>query len=331
MLARAERPDFRLVKLEENFRSCAEVCAAANNLIRNNVNRVPKETRSVSGAGGQVAIKEPFATEGGEIGWVAQEIKALLETGGPNGAPSVAVLSRTNAIAAAFRATLAACKIPVVSREVSGLPRDWNYARSFVELLNAPENDALAFFYLIADFEQNGQTPKRARELAHAARRDAASKGQSINSSLLKFGKFTSPELALQALASQRVSKEAQALAVERYRDLPPGATMLDFALSLAEVRERVSEGKEDGAVHVLTGHGAKGMEFDAVFVVGCEDELYPGSREDPEESRRLLYVCLTRARRLLYLTGCQTRMSPWRKSEALKRNPSRFLKEIQP
>ena len=58
-----------------------------------------------------------------------------------------------------------------------------------------------------------------------------------------------------------------------------------------------------------MTVHASKGLEFDAVFVVGLEQGLFPSLRDDqerdPEEERRLFYVALTRARKHLFLDLC--------------------------
>jgi len=78
--------------------------------------------------------------------------------------------------------------------------------------------------------------------------------------------------------------------------------------------------------------HNAKGLEFDIVFLVGCEEGLFPHNRalsdEDLEEDRRLCYVGMTRARRKLYLTYSKRRRFYGRESEGLN-IPSRFLSEI--
>ncbi len=87
-------------------------------------------------------------------------------------------------------------------------------------------------------------------------------------------------------------------------------------------------------AVSLLTLHAAKGLEFPVVFIVGCEDGLlphrFPGGPEpdadDLAEERRLLYVGMTRAQRLLLLTHAGRRRVHGR---VRKRSPSRFLKEI--
>jgi len=84
--------------------------------------------------------------------------------------------------------------------------------------------------------------------------------------------------------------------------------------------------------VSLLTLHAAKGLEFDVVFVVGCEDGVLPlswGGRPDPaqrEEERRLFYVGMTRARRRLVLSHADKRL--WR-GKVRKMPPSPFLREI--
>ncbi len=80
-----------------------------------------------------------------------------------------------------------------------------------------------------------------------------------------------------------------------------------------------------------MTLHGAKGLEFDAVFIAGLEDGLLPhsNSRDDAEgleEERRLAYVGMTRARRRLALTAARQRFLFGHRQTTL---PSRFLAEI--
>jgi DNA helicase-2/ATP-dependent DNA helicase PcrA len=97
-------------------------------------------------------------------------------------------------------------------------------------------------------------------------------------------------------------------------------------------------EGEAD-EVTLVTLHGAKGLEFPVVFLVGLEEELLPHRRtlfpEGPDvadatpdlgEERRLLYVGITRARELLYLTRARQRSA---RASARPRTPSRFLEEI--
>ena len=109
------------------------------------------------------------------------------------------------------------------------------------------------------------------------------------------------------------------------------------FLQEIALVSETDQPEAENERVTLMTLHAAKGLEFDAVFVAGCEEELLPHSRAlsetrggDPdaglEEERRLLYVGMTRARKRLFLTWARERMQFG--SFSLRR-PSRFLEEI--
>lgn len=322
-----------VIRLEENFRSRDEICVAAQQLIERNEDRIKKATRSTRGEGGLVCRYAPDANEGAEIARVADLIRNFrAEAVKTDPYPrSIAILARTNAIADGFRKTLPALGIEIVEQTRSDLPRDWRVARAFIELLVDPDNDALAFFYLIALYELKGATPKDARAAAHAVRNAAGSVGKSINKSNLGFAAVAVAENALKALATQPVSRESRAIAAQKYQELPNGATMLDFALALAEVREYITEGVGWG-VRVLTIHGAKGREFDSVFVVGFEDEAIPGRAAhfdggQIEEERRLAYVAITRARFDLVITSAASRLSKWGGVQA--RTESRFVREI--
>jgi len=84
-------------------------------------------------------------------------------------------------------------------------------------------------------------------------------------------------------------------------------------------------------AIQLMTVHSAKGLEFDAVFITGMEEGLFPhenamSDRDGLEEERRLMYVAITRARERLYLSHSQTRMLHGQTRFNLK---SRFFDEL--
>lgn len=101
---------------------------------------------------------------------------------------------------------------------------------------------------------------------------------------------------------------------------------------------EAVNEHKNNMShITLMTLHAAKGLEFDAVFLVGLEEGILPHNRSKQgideeqkrqalEEERRLLYVGITRARKKLFLSFCQQRFLHGASELSL---PSRFLKEI--
>ncbi len=86
----------------------------------------------------------------------------------------------------------------------------------------------------------------------------------------------------------------------------------------------------EESLITLMTLHNAKGLEYDTVFIVGCEDGAFPHMRAleegSEEEERRLCYVGITRARRRLYMTWARERRLFGRSERNL---PSRFIDEL--
>lgn len=134
--------------------------------------------------------------------------------------------------------------------------------------------------------------------------------------------------------------------AVERLRQSALGSTGLeDFAAWLERYSDSVLYDPKATAVTLSTLHAAKGMEFDVVFICGCEQGLLPitpretleerALQEHLAEERRLFYVGMTRARRSLYCTWCRTRrgfVAPGQQSApGEERRPSCFLSEFSP
>jgi DNA helicase II / ATP-dependent DNA helicase PcrA len=115
---------------------------------------------------------------------------------------------------------------------------------------------------------------------------------------------------------------------VETGETLSPLAAFLTHA-ALEAGDNQAEAGKE--AVQMMTVHSAKGLEFDAVFITGLEEGLFPhenslASHEGLEEERRLMYVAITRARKRLYMSFAQTRMLHGRTTYNIK---SRFFDEL--
>ncbi len=118
---------------------------------------------------------------------------------------------------------------------------------------------------------------------------------------------------------------------VTRYGDLDPDDAVDRLLEETALVADQDSYEKDSDAVTLITLHAAKGLEFDAVFISGLEEGVFPHSRalddqRQMEEERRLAYVGLTRARHRLYLTHAATRATWGRGGFSI---PSRFLLEI--
>ena len=123
---------------------------------------------------------------------------------------------------------------------------------------------------------------------------------------------------------------------LERLGDAPASETIAPYLERVALVADVDSlDADERGRVTLITLHSAKGLEFPVVFVAGVEEGLLPISRavesehlnpEELEEERRLFYVGMTRAKRLLYLTYASSRATYGRFGYSV---PSRFLQSI--
>ncbi len=146
--------------------------------------------------------------------------------------------------------------------------------------------------------------------------------------------------------AQRRIDNVEMLLAsLERHEAREPGPDALLVYLRMLSLNANDDEPREDATnkVTLTTLHGAKGLEFPVVFLIGLEEQLLPHHRtltpsasdlSDPDhaadvsEERRLAYVGITRAQDMLYLTRAAFRSQ---RGKPVPRVPSRFLREIPP
>lgn len=110
-----------------------------------------------------------------------------------------------------------------------------------------------------------------------------------------------------------------------------PDGTLEDFLANISLLSDVDKTANIENSVTLLTVHSAKGLEFPVVFLVGMEEGLFPISRaldneSELEEERRLCYVAITRAEKLLFITNCKLRTIYGKTNYSME---SRFLKEI--
>ncbi|HET7337998.1 MAG TPA: ATP-dependent DNA helicase [Candidatus Dormibacteraeota bacterium] len=320
-------PAARTITLGKNRRSSRRIVTAASTLIANNVDRLSKHLQAdVSGPRVEMWRCDDGPTESEAI---ALEAERLLTSGVP--AASIAVLCRTNAIARPIAAAMAA----------HGLPHAVIGGRGFHD---RPEiKDVIAMLRVIRD----------PADLVALARPVAAAM-QPLLVGLAPFARRLDVrdlffELMEQSRypANANVSRFAENIAefCETSADHSLDAFMrhLELVLLSGEDEEPAAE-ETDEAIHVMTIHQSKGLEYEAVFVPSLVEGRLPQSSRSPRfelppsvleplvrgredviaEERRLLYVAMTRARRLLYLTHASHYEGGrrWR--------PSRFVEEIR-
>ncbi|MBI2054472.1 MAG: UvrD-helicase domain-containing protein, partial [Candidatus Staskawiczbacteria bacterium] len=118
---------------------------------------------------------------------------------------------------------------------------------------------------------------------------------------------------------------------IKKYDDLKGEAALEKFLEEVALIQNADYMKEKDQSVKLMTLHAAKGLEFPVVFITGMEEKIFPHSRSvfsgaELEEERRLCYVGITRAKKLLFLTYCVKRLLYGTSQYNL---PSRFIFEI--
>jgi len=116
--------------------------------------------------------------------------------------------------------------------------------------------------------------------------------------------------------------------------DAPLSAVMSPLSAFLSHASLEAGDNQAQvgqDAIQLMTVHSAKGLEFDAVFITGLEEGLFPHENSEEseggvEEERRLMYVAITRARKRLYMSFAQTRMLHGQTRYNIK---SRFFDEL--
>ena len=360
-------PDATVIKLEQNYRSTANILDAANQIIAHNEGRKEKELWTEDGEGEKITLYAA-ADERDEAAWICQRIRQLQRGGTPYG--SIAILYRMHALSRVLEETLMRAGIPY---HVYGGTRfyDRREVRDVLAYLRVIQNpaDDISLSRII-------NVPKRAigdstvEQLTQYARQNdmslyaavaappdtlASRACKSVNdfSSLivsLLLAKETLPlsefvqkvidDSGLIAQYQKEENEENQARienirefmgAVTEFEQKSEDKSLFAFLENVALVTELDNQDSAPSFVTMMTLHSAKGLEYDAVFMSGMEEGIFPSARamqEDNrvEEERRLCYVGVTRARKLLHLSYARRRMLF---NQMQFNAPSCFLQEI--
>lgn len=323
MLDRCESGEWEVHLLQANYRSGADICDAANTLIKRNPDRLSKVTDAARD-GGEVTAHE--AKDPAAEALFVQSV-ALEEYGKK---ASLAVLCRTNRAASAARDAVRAVGVPVAERRLPQMPHDWPAAKLVLAAAACPHSSFAQHQALAAT--KGKAEADRLRAAAAKAMRPLDDFGFRFLSS-----PGASADEILAAAGVELESREKVAQALESLRAKKRGVGLAELLLE-ASAAEREEVQVSSGGVFVGTVHGAKGLEFDAVVVCGLEEGTFPSGlslkagEKGVAEERRLCFVAVTRARERCRLIWCSERPqnrgpnSP--PGPAEKKEPSRFLKE---
>jgi DNA helicase-2/ATP-dependent DNA helicase PcrA len=362
-MAEFER-DFRVenvIRLEQNYRSQGNILSAANALIAHNKKRLGKNLWTSAGSGEPVRVYEA-QSDGYEASWLAEEVQALKRSG--LALADVGVLYRSNAQSRIIEHALFSAGIPY--RVYGGLRfferMEIKHALAYLRLAANPDDDGA--FLRVANFPARGIGARTLEQLQDAGKATGtslykAASGLSgktaaavavfvrlVESLRTETEKLPLPEtvevmLGKSGLLAHYKAERDGADRVENLNELVNAAAAFvneaeeqDLPAFLAHAslesgENQAAEGAD--ALQMMTVHSAKGLEFQAVFITGLEEGLFPHEQsvtEDDglEEERRLMYVAITRARTRLYLCHAQTRMLH---GQTRYNVASRFLDEI--
>lgn len=341
----------RLITLEENYRSTHIILDAANNIIEKNKNRKPK-TLFTQKKEGEKILLVPTPTEKEEASHIIHSIGRIIRTGTPP--KEIAVLMRTNFQSRILEEAFLESQIPYRLIGVKFFNR--KEIKDVLAYIRASQNpdDTVSIKRIINNPGRGigpsltlkilSQAPLKPREqekkdLFFALLAEVKSLtislplSQAIKNIMQKTGYWSvwDPETEEGAMRVANL-KELVTLAI-RYDTLPQETRMQSLLEDAALMSEQDNiQGKND-AVHIMTVHAAKGLEFDYVFLAGLEDGLFPhtalaGENEEErgEEERRLFYVALTRARKQVIISFALLRTIF---GEKRVNAPSRFLSDI--
>jgi DNA helicase II / ATP-dependent DNA helicase PcrA len=304
-------PDAAVVRLERDYRSTPQVVSLANRVIAAARGRMAGSKLHLVGQrdpGPNPTFTE-HTDEAAEAAAVAKKIKNLIDSG--TAASEIAVLYRINAQSEVYEEALTEAGVPFQVRGGEGFFSRQEIRQALLALQRAAERDVDG----VGAPPACGGLPDIVRAI------------------LEPLGLTAEPPPGTRARERWEALSGLAELVDEEVAQRPS----LDLPAMLAELRQR-ADARHPPVVQGVTLaslHAAKGLEWDAVFLVGLADNTLPISHalahgpdsEPVEEERRLLYVGITRARTHLALSWALARAPGGRQS----RRPSRFLNGIAP
>ena len=360
-------PDAKVIKLEQNYRSTANILDAANQVIAHNVGRKEKALWTDAGAGEQIHLYKA-GDEREEAAWLCERIKRLQKAGMPYA--QMAILYRNHSLSRVIEEMLIRAGIPY---KVFGGTRFYDrkevrdalaYLRvivnpaddvSLVRIINTPKrsigdatvatlqeyakSEELPLFSVLSDPPEtlSSRPRKCIGEFALLLMKLTALKetlplSELVTTMLEETGLKAQFEIEGNEEAQTRLENLMEfAAAAKEFETRSEDKSLEAFLENVSLVTDLDNQEAAPQYVTLMTLHSAKGLEYDAVFMTGMEEGIFPSMRSQLDESkmeeeRRLCYVGMTRARKILYLSYANRRTIY---NQITHNPPSVFLSEI--
>ncbi len=346
-------PDAKIIRLETNYRSTANILGAANSLIKNNMGRLGKDLHAAPGVdGGEPVYILTVPSDWDEAQFVAKTIARNSK----NNFSSFAILIRMGSLSRTFEEEFTSHKIPY---RLVGTTKFYDRAEirdaiAYIRLLVYPF-DNISFERIIskprrgfgegaiAKLRETGKSLMDALKIAKLSTKQEVAATEFLSAFDFDW-KNTPPKDAVQQLLENsgylkmwRESKDVDAPErLEHIRELITSVvakynTLPEFLEHAALMMTDDNDSEQDGKnlVSIMTIHAAKGLEFDTVFLPAWEEGIFPNEKKadsDIEEERRLAYVAITRAKTRAIITNAMVRTVF---GQRLYQSPSRFVNEI--
>ena len=350
-LLKKDFPDCRVIKLEQNYRSTANILDAANQVIAHNSGRKEKALWTQDDPGDKVGLYHAM-DERDEAAFTALMSKKLMSQGTRPG--EIAVLYRTNAQSRVIEEAFVRAGVP---SRIYGGQRFYDrkevkdliaYMRALVNpdddvsvrrIINEPkrgigdttieklaayaEESGISLMAAVLECENTGLSAGTVNKVKGFAELMLSLTEAMYTMPITEFTaaliEQTGYVKALEASKTEENQSRIENIrelegAVSEYEKLNPEGELFDFLENVALITDIDNLNQTSGAVTLMTLHSAKGLEFDAVFLVGMEEGVFPLTRAmfdetALEEERRLAYVGITRDKKKLYLSHAHTRM----------------------
>ena len=359
--------DSKVIKLEQNYRSTTNILDAANAVISNNTQHKDKNLWSDLGEGDKIDIYR-FPDEQSEALFVATEILNKKKDGSPFN--DNAILYRTNAQSRTFELSLGRMGVPyrivggtrfydrkeirdiiaylsvinnpydtVRLMRVINEPKRSIGAATQAEIVRISQTLGISPVEVMERCEEFVSLSKKAKSLLPVGKMfreliDSAEDREitDILDDLLEQSGYTLMLMSQGEEGTARYEniKELKS-AMITFCEENENHSLFDYLEQVALISDLDSYEAEEDRVVMMTMHAAKGLEFERVFIVGAEENIFPSYRSladpmDLEEDRRLCYVAITRAKKNLYVTTAQKRMLY---GQTMYNKISRFINEI--